>query len=663
MSPQDDAAAMAANGSLSLIRTFSGPLSTLSPPALAGLFDHPGGTSLVIGFVSPHVDFDRVAQVVKGAAPTGCGVILVSTAGELCSDGKGSPYCRAEGEWDHIVVQSFSRDLLAQVSIHAVPLANEDIRKGSAPLSHDDRLHRIVDQLSRVSPPFGLDHRDTFALTFVDGLSRSENFLMEAIYRSRRFPLVFVGGSAGGKLDFVRTRLYDGKTVLENHAILCFAKMAPAKHYAIFKTQNFQRTGHSFVVAEADPLRGVVKSVIEPSSLRIVPFIEALAKALGCRQEEVDARLGSKTFGVDVDGDVFVRSVASIDHSSGEVAFFCDVDFGDTLLLLDATDFVATTTRDYRAFLDGKPPPICAILNDCILRRLNNAGQLARLDTFQGIPVVGFSTFGELMGININQTLTGIFFFEGQGAFKDELLDTFPIHYASFKGYFDSRAGNRMRTLNSIRTNLLDKLVSSSEETLKIFDDVSEALLHTKDLDDSLRFLHDGMSRQVGIMSTQQAGREAIAGELGKLTDDVRGIESVLDALRMITGQTRLLALNATIEASRAGEAGRGFGVVAGEVKSLAGNTRSALDRSQTSLEALGISASSLSQRMDQAASQLEQATAETQTMLERISQALDNAKAAHASLSGRSEMLAHHRQQTQAVVSEAELVGRLDGD
>ncbi len=65
--------------------------------------------------------------------------------------------------------------------------------------------------------------------------------------------------------------------------------------------------------------------------------------------------------------------------------------------------------------------------------------------------------------------------------------------------------------------------------------------------------------------------------ELADLEGLTAQVVSTVDAIRLLADQTNLLALNASIEASRAGDHGRGFTVVANEVKSLAANTKDAL--------------------------------------------------------------------------------------
>jgi hypothetical protein len=536
--------------------------------------------ALALAYVSPHIPFDRTIEQLRRMAGT-TPLIAVSTAGELSNVDGNKLYHAAREGWDNVVVQIFAADLIAATSVHAIPLECDDIRRGQVTLSRPERVDRIAGHISRMSVPFPIDVETTLALTFLDGLSVSEDYFMEAVYQAARFPCLFVGGSAGGKLDFKHTYIYDGRRVLENHAVVVFIKLAPGKRYSVLKTQNFKPTKTSFTVVDAVPETRTVKAVLDPATHEVVPFVEALAKTLRVAPSALMSHLANRTFGIDVGGEVFVRSVAKMDLDAGSVTFYCDVNSGDDLCIVEATDFEVDTRAAITAFLRDKPRPVTAILNDCILRRLNNDAKLTRLGDAWPMPVAGFSTFGELFGININQTLSAIVFFDPQGeAFKDDFVSQFPIHYGSYQNFFTRARLNRLQILNNLRSDVIWRIADHLDFVKKI----DESLREVSGISGIMDGIRQAIVNAGSKDSHSDVSADQLANEFQSLSSAMHGLRSVLGIIDGITGQTNLLALNATIEAARAGEAGRGFGVVASEVKKLANDTKATLSQTQTAI-------------------------------------------------------------------------------
>lgn len=538
--------------------------------------------SLLLAYVSPHVDFAAVCTTLRRQFPEPVKLIAMTTAGELCSAGTGaagSLYLPADGNWSTVVLQAFADTLVGKIHVATVDLSNRGLRAGGTQ-DHGQQVHALTRELARVRPAFVIDSRDTFAMTWFDGLGLSENAFMEAVYRTAAFPCPFFGGSAGGKLDFKQTLLFDGKDVRENVAVLAFLKMAPGRHFAIFKSDVYRAEPGSFLVLESNTANRSVRLVAEEGRTEPVNILAALARRFKCAEAELPERLKGYAMAIDIGGECYPRSFAAFDFAAGTLSSYCDIARGDRLVLMKAGDFVARTTEDVQAFLGGKPKPLGGILSDCITRRLNAGAATGALDVFKDIPVAGFSTFGELCGIHVNEMLCGLFFFatKPEQAFNDPMQSAFPVHYAHYAGWFTERRLSHLDYLGAARRDLIDafsRQLDASANRGDWADQLQGAFLK---LEHDISSIEQRLSHAESSVTATDV-TASLDSSFARLTLMGETLDEVLHVIRDIADQTSLLSLNATIEAARAGDSGRGFAVVAQEVRNLSNGTKEALQK------------------------------------------------------------------------------------
>jgi NO-binding membrane sensor protein with MHYT domain/methyl-accepting chemotaxis protein len=201
----------------------------------------------------------------------------------------------------------------------------------------------------------------------------------------------------------------------------------------------------------------------------------------------------------------------------------------------------------------------------------------------------------------------------------------------SFRASIDALLRTQSESAASMRVHATE-LSSSSNDTSRrasgIADksnnasaDVEIAARAADELAKSIMEIDRQLAQATNVVSDAVADAERTSSDIATLADAAQKIGDVVKLIQNIAGQTNLLALNATIEAARAGQAGRGFSVVATEVKSLSVQTGKATEEIAAQIRAIQDSATGAVEAIRRIARRMKEINEHTSSIAASVAQ------------------------------------------
>lgn len=176
---------------------------------------------------------------------------------------------------------------------------------------------------------------------------------------------------------------------------------------------------------------------------------------------------------------------------------------------------------------------------------------------------------------------------------------------------------SQQHELDSVVT-ATNEMTATAQEVSRFAADAAENAIEAKnEIQNSSHSLH----HSVELVKSLTEGMSKASSTISDVAARSEDIHRILDVIRTIAEQTNLLALNAAIEAARAGEQGRGFAVVADEVRSLASKTQTSTEEINSMIQSLQGGVDSAVAIIEQGTEKANQAMTDTQESFEALTQ------------------------------------------
>ncbi len=224
---------------------------------------------------------------------------------------------------------------------------------------------------------------------------------------------------------------------------------------------------------------------------------------------------------------------------------------------------------------------------------------------------------------------------------------------------FKNVAGNTVSAVE-IQQQGIERITSSIEEITANIEqlsmqaqslaDLAMNVQHLADtLDEKSKTSTDELKKVKEITSGFVKEYETLEDGINELTEATRNIGDIIESVRKIAEQTNLLALNAAIEAARAGEAGRGFAVVADEIRKLAEETKTSTDTITSTIETIKTYSKALNEQIQR----LREGIKSTESGYDRLFDTFGYLEKAVKDISSAIDTLAAHSEEQNASVEE----------
>lgn len=224
-----------------------------------------------------------------------------------------------------------------------------------------------------------------------------------------------------------------------------------------------------------------------------------------------------------------------------------------------------------------------------------------------------------------------------------QILDTVEKHFEEMK--------KQMKQMGAI----VEEATKFGEETIReVNETIAESSLVKEDIKAVDTLLGEADEKIVDMIEEIHANSQnemELVEELATLSSDAQQITDVLSIIGEIADQTNLLALNAAIEAARAGEHGRGFAVVADEVRKLAERTQKGLGEINATISVIVQNISDVSEKMNRSAENIEKVTEKSSLAKEQIEQTVQKMRTTSEAMNKSLDTLSQTAKSTKIII------------